>query len=75
MVMALPFGANIDIRDTVRYKDAMEEYDLGRNGGNLTSLKGGDFFIGTKTVLHPHALIPHCVANIMLVPNDSVITG
>ena len=37
-VMTLPFGANIDIRDTVRYKDVMKEYGLGPNGGILTSL-------------------------------------
>lgn len=37
-VMTLPFGANIDIRDTVRYKDVMKEYSLGPNGGILTSL-------------------------------------
>jgi GTPase SAR1 family protein len=70
----MPFGANIDIRDTVRYKDVMKEYDLGPNGGILTSLKGENFFIGTKTILHHHVLIPHRVANIMLAPNDSVIT-
>uniref|UniRef100_A0A453I7X2 GPN-loop GTPase n=1 Tax=Aegilops tauschii subsp. strangulata TaxID=200361 RepID=A0A453I7X2_AEGTS len=32
-VMTLPFGANIDIRDTVRYKEVMKEYGLGPNGG------------------------------------------
>nr|CAB3496122.1 unnamed protein product [Digitaria exilis] len=37
-VMTLPFGANIDIRDTVMYKDVMKEYGLGPNGGILTSL-------------------------------------
>ncbi|VAH08621.1 unnamed protein product [Triticum turgidum subsp. durum] len=37
-VMTLPFGANIDIRDTVRYKEVMKEYGLGPNGGILTSL-------------------------------------
>jgi hypothetical protein len=37
-VMMLPFGANIDIRDTVRYKEVMKEYGLGPNGGILTSL-------------------------------------
>ncbi|KAG0484861.1 hypothetical protein HPP92_008940 [Vanilla planifolia] len=37
-VMNLPFGANIDIRDTVRYKEVMKEYNLGPNGGILTSL-------------------------------------
>ncbi|XP_068650714.1 GPN-loop GTPase QQT2-like [Aristolochia californica] len=37
-VMNLPFGANIDIRDTIKYKDVMKEYNLGPNGGILTSL-------------------------------------
>ncbi|KAI5668535.1 hypothetical protein M9H77_18388 [Catharanthus roseus] len=37
-VMTLPFGANIDIRDTVRYKEVMREFNLGPNGGILTSL-------------------------------------
>lgn len=37
-VMALPFGANIDIRDTVQYKEVMKQYNLGPNGGILTSL-------------------------------------
>jgi len=32
------FGANIDIRDTVNYKQVMKEYNLGPNGGILTSL-------------------------------------
>jgi hypothetical protein len=72
--MTLSFGTNIDIRDTVRYKNIMKEYGLVPNGGILTSLKGEDLFIRTTTVLHHHILIPHCVANIMLAPNDSVIT-
>jgi hypothetical protein len=72
--MTLPFGANIDIYDTVRYRDVMKEYGLGPNGGILTSLKGEDFFIGTKAVLLHHILIPHCVVNIMLAPNDNIIT-
>lgn len=37
-VMTLPFAANIDIRDTVRYKEVMKQYNLGPNGGILTSL-------------------------------------
>eukprot|EP00268_Persea_americana_P022898 TRINITY_DN2266_c0_g1_i10.p2 TRINITY_DN2266_c0_g1~~TRINITY_DN2266_c0_g1_i10.p2 ORF type:complete len:391 (-),score=104.09 TRINITY_DN2266_c0_g1_i10:2319-3491(-) len=37
-VMALPFGSNIDIRDTVRYKEVMKEFNLSPNGGILTSL-------------------------------------
>jgi GTPase SAR1 family protein len=34
----LPYGANIDIRDTVKYKEVMKQYGLGPNGGVLTSL-------------------------------------
>ncbi|KAF3506461.1 hypothetical protein F2Q69_00009299, partial [Brassica cretica] len=30
-VMSLPFGANIDIRDTVKYKEVMKQYNLGPN--------------------------------------------
>lgn len=37
-VVSLPFTANIDIRDTVNYKNVMKEYNLGPNGGILTSL-------------------------------------
>lgn len=37
-VMTLPFGANIDVRDTVRYKEVMKQFNLGPNGGILTSL-------------------------------------
>ncbi|CAN6719900.1 unnamed protein product [Malus baccata var. baccata] len=37
-VMTLPFGANIDIRDTVRYKEVMKQFNLGPNGGILISL-------------------------------------
>ncbi|XP_057767337.1 GPN-loop GTPase QQT2-like isoform X2 [Salvia miltiorrhiza] len=37
-ILTLPFGANIDIRDTVRYKEVMKQFNLGPNGGILTSL-------------------------------------
>ncbi|KAJ3006379.1 GPN-loop GTPase 1 [Thoreauomyces humboldtii] len=37
-VTQLPFGANIDIRDTVNYKEVMKQYNLGPNGGILTAL-------------------------------------
>ncbi|KAK4338444.1 hypothetical protein RND71_042931 [Anisodus tanguticus] len=37
-VFTLPFGANIDIRDTVKYKEVMKQFNLGPNGGILTSL-------------------------------------
>ncbi|XP_072049630.1 GPN-loop GTPase 1-like [Amphiura filiformis] len=32
------FPANIDIRDTVKYKEVMKQYGLGPNGGIMTSL-------------------------------------
>lgn len=37
-VLHLPFTPNIDIRDTVNYKQVMQQYRLGPNGGILTSL-------------------------------------
>ncbi|CAG8452646.1 10629_t:CDS:10 [Ambispora leptoticha] len=37
-VTQLPFTANIDIRDTINYKEVMKQYNLGPNGGILTSL-------------------------------------
>jgi hypothetical protein len=57
--MTLPFRANIDIHDMVRYKDVMKEYGLSLNDGILTSLKGEDFFMETKTLLLHHVFIPH----------------
>src|SRR5690606_15360665 len=33
-----PFECDIDIRDTVNYKQVMKQYQLGPNGGILTSL-------------------------------------
>ncbi|KAJ3713681.1 XPA-binding protein 1 [Lentinula raphanica] len=37
-VAFMPFEANIDIRDTVNYKEVMKQYNLGPNGGILTAL-------------------------------------
>ena len=37
-VLETPFGAHIDIRDTVNYKEVMKQYSLGPNGGILTAL-------------------------------------
>ena len=37
-VLDVPYGAHIDIRDTVNYKEVMKQYNLGPNGGILTSL-------------------------------------
>ncbi|KAG5884707.1 hypothetical protein JTB14_019832 [Gonioctena quinquepunctata] len=34
----LPYFANIDIRDTVNYKEVMKQYNLGPNGAIVTSL-------------------------------------
>lgn len=37
-VAKVPFGCNIDIRDTVNYKGVMKQYGLGPNGGIMTCL-------------------------------------
>ena len=37
-VRTVPFDSNIDIRDSLDYKEVMKEYNLGPNGGILTSL-------------------------------------
>ncbi|KAF0696339.1 Aste57867_12898 [Aphanomyces stellatus] len=37
-VKQIPYGAHIDIRDTVDYKQVMSEYGLGPNGAIMTSL-------------------------------------
>ena len=37
-VLNVPFDSNIDIRDSLNYKEVMREYNLGPNGGILTSL-------------------------------------
>lgn len=37
-VHSVPFDCNIDIRDSINYKEVMRQYNLGPNGGILTSL-------------------------------------
>jgi len=37
-VYKIPYTANIDIRDTVNYKEVMKQFNLGPNGGIMTSL-------------------------------------
>ncbi|MCJ1356334.1 MAG: hypothetical protein MMC33_006329 [Icmadophila ericetorum] len=37
-VRNVPFSPNIDIRDSINYKEVMKQYNLGPNGGILTSL-------------------------------------
>jgi GTPase SAR1 family protein len=37
-VTSVPYALNMDIRDTVNYKEVMKQYNLGPNGGILTSL-------------------------------------
>ncbi|KAG6061368.1 hypothetical protein E4U32_003009 [Claviceps aff. humidiphila group G2b] len=37
-VLTVPFDSNIDIRDSVNYEEVMKQYNLGPNGGILTSL-------------------------------------
>ncbi|KAL5604018.1 hypothetical protein BROUX41_002019 [Berkeleyomyces rouxiae] len=37
-VLNVPFESNIDIRDSVNYEEVMKQYNLGPNGGIITSL-------------------------------------
>ncbi|PWY80587.1 hypothetical protein BO70DRAFT_362535 [Aspergillus heteromorphus CBS 117.55] len=37
-VHTVPFESNIDIRDSINYREVMKQYNLGPNGGILTSL-------------------------------------
>ena len=37
-VLKVPYPVNIDIRDTVNYKEIMKQYGLGPNGGIMTAL-------------------------------------
>jgi len=37
-VNEVPFPVNIDIQDTVKYKEVMKQYGLGPNGGIMTAL-------------------------------------
>lgn len=37
-VYKVPYGCNIDIRDSIKYKKVMEQYNLGPNGAIVTSL-------------------------------------
>eukprot|EP01061_Rhynchopus_euleeides_P016876 TRINITY_DN28216_c0_g1_i1.p1 TRINITY_DN28216_c0_g1~~TRINITY_DN28216_c0_g1_i1.p1 ORF type:complete len:503 (+),score=208.12 TRINITY_DN28216_c0_g1_i1:219-1511(+) len=37
-VLDVPYGVNIDIRDTVSHKEVMKQYNLGPNGAIITSL-------------------------------------
>eukprot|EP00177_Eucheuma_denticulatum_P006205 GFKZ01011318.1.p1 GENE.GFKZ01011318.1~~GFKZ01011318.1.p1 ORF type:complete len:401 (+),score=91.21 GFKZ01011318.1:227-1429(+) len=37
-VQSLPYEPNVDIRDTLKYKDVMKDYSLGPNGAIITSL-------------------------------------
>jgi GPN-loop GTPase len=37
-VLSMPFQPNIDIRDSINYKEVMRQYNLGPNGGIMTSL-------------------------------------
>jgi hypothetical protein len=57
------------------HRNVMKECSFGPNDGILTSLKGEDFFIGTKAILLHHVLISHRVANIIFVPNGNIITA
>lgn len=36
--LEVPYPANVDVRDTVKYKEVMKQYGLGPNGGIVTAL-------------------------------------
>ncbi len=36
--LELPYPANVDLRDSVNYKEVMKQYNLGPNGAIVTSL-------------------------------------
>lgn len=61
-VHTLPYEPNIDIRDTVNYKEVMKQYALGPNGGEHV-LNAWTFIIidglmefGLKAIPHIHTL-------------------
>ena len=37
-VYEIPYPANIDIRNPIKYKEVMKQYSMGPNGGIMTSL-------------------------------------
>ena len=37
-VATVPYGSNLDVRDTVNYKEVMRQYNLGPNGAIVTAL-------------------------------------
>lgn len=52
----LPYPANVDIRDTVKYSEVMKQYGLGPNGGIVTSLNlFASQFDQLLTILHKNS--------------------
>ena len=54
-VFEVPYPANIDIRDSVKYKEVMKQYQLGPNGGIITALN----LFATKFDQVPNPLNTH----------------
>jgi hypothetical protein len=57
------FFIEINVCDTVRYRDVMKEYGFGPNKEILTFERGEDATIRIKAVLFHHILRPHHVAD------------
>lgn len=57
-VTYMPYSPNIDIRDTVDYKNVMKQYNLGPNGGILTACN----LFATQFDQARPAGLPHAVA-------------
>lgn len=62
-VLKIPYGANIDIRDAIKYKKVMENYQLGPNGAIVTSLNLFSTKIDQviKLVENKHDKFEHCI--------------
>lgn len=64
-VLKVPYGANIDIRDSIKYKKVMENYGLGPNGAIVTSLNLFSTKIDQviKLVENKRDKLEHCIVD------------
>lgn len=64
-VLKVPYGSNIDIRDSIKYKKVMENYGLGPNGAIVTSLNLFSTKIDQviKLVENKRDKVEHCIVD------------
>lgn len=60
-VHSIPYSPNIDIRDSIKYKKVMEQYNLGPNGAIVTSLNLFSTKIDQVLALLKKRSFPHCI--------------